>query len=118
MLSIEKSAYSLSIDVQENGASFAGGMFGGLALAEAPVFELLLESLTGREPLKLTSLTGWKRVRARRYGDTIRLHFQIRILRTALLPGGADIPQNKYGSWNSSHLQDQIICFPMAIPHR
>ncbi|MBO5219321.1 MAG: hypothetical protein J6C52_07820 [Clostridia bacterium] len=75
MLSIEKSAYSLSIDVQENGASFAGGMFGGLALAEAPVFELLLESLTGREPLKLTSLTGWKRVRARRYGDTIRLHF-------------------------------------------
>lgn len=75
LYTIEKTAYNLTASVSENGAVFQSGSFGGLSLIQAPVFRMELESLTGLPKLSLTSESGWMRVRCRRYGDTIRLHF-------------------------------------------
>ncbi|MBR4938134.1 MAG: hypothetical protein IKZ22_04590, partial [Kiritimatiellae bacterium] len=67
--------YTLTVSVAEHGAEFASGSFCGLTLAASPIFRLVLESLTGRTPLTISSESGWQKVRARQYGDTLRLHF-------------------------------------------
>ncbi len=62
LITLEKSFWSLSVSVAEDGVSFAGGRFGELSVLPSPVFHLKLEDRAGNE-VTLDSATGWNRVR-------------------------------------------------------
>ena len=108
LYTIEKSTYTLTVEADADGAVFHSGSFGGLSLTEAPIFRLMLESLTGAGQLTLSSASGWRRVRVRLQGDVLRLHFA-----APAEAGGADITVAVIGtaddagiSWTADVIND------------
>ncbi|MBQ2726415.1 MAG: hypothetical protein IJF78_11985 [Clostridia bacterium] len=62
MITIEKTAWSLSISVSESGISFDGGRFSDLSVVPSPVFHMTLEDPSGNS-FSVDSASGWKTVR-------------------------------------------------------
>ncbi len=73
-INLSKPLWSFEIEVEEAGASFVTGNFGGLSVLASPMFRMKLEDTTGAV-YSLDSVTGWASVRCVRDDSFIKLWF-------------------------------------------